>query len=104
MLIVPWIVAALLLSGKGATWHGAAPAVPGLPGGTLRQVKTFTAYVYVLVFGLQALTTKPVQQPVAPKHAPTQYKGCAERVPGAPSTIFFISLRTGLCARSAVAC
>ena len=28
-----------LLPGKGATWHGAAPASPGLPGGTLRLIE-----------------------------------------------------------------
>ena len=50
MHIVPWIVAALNLAGKGATGHGATPAVPGLPGGKVLWVKICTVYIYVLLF------------------------------------------------------
>ena len=42
--------------------------------------------MYALGLGLQALTTKAGKlEAVAPKPAPTQKKGYAERVPGAPS-------------------
>ena len=98
---VPWIVAALLYDRQGC--H-VAQSSARCTRTSWRRVDFFSVRcLHALFHGLQALTTKAVPQPAAPRHEAKKLQWYAERVPGAPSQNF-CSLRIGLCVRSTVAC